>query len=90
MPHHLHIGINGAGSIAHSVPSNRVEVYGSRGVLIVDIAGEKMLRAEYPHGILKELPLWDDESKKWEVELDFVRAVRGERPPEPRFEHGVA
>lgn len=76
--------------IAHSAPTDRVEVYGSKGVLIYDIAGEKVLLAEYPHGILKELPLLDDESKRWEVELDFVRAVRGERPPEPGFEDGVA
>jgi predicted dehydrogenase len=76
--------------IAHAASSDRIEVYGSKGTLIYDMGSDVLLAAEFPQGSLKEMPLSDDESSGWEVELDFVRAVRGERPPEPSFEDGVA
>jgi len=76
--------------LAHLAPSNRVEVYGCHGTILYDLAGERIYTARTSDESLKELPLSDDESREWTVELDFIRAVRGERDPEPSFEDGVA
>lgn len=75
---------------AHAAPSDRIEMYGAEGTLVYEIEADRVLGAKYPGDPLKELPLSDDESNGWEVELDFIRAVRGERAPEPSFEDGVA
>lgn len=76
--------------IAHCAPKDRVEVYGTKGTLVYDIAGERILMASLNDESLKELPLGDDEKREWAVELGFIQAVRGERDPEPSFEDGIA
>lgn len=76
--------------IAHAAPTDRIEVYGSEGTLIYDFVTETIQGVRKDQGDLKELAVLDDESCGWEVELDFVRAVRGEKPPQPSFEDGVA
>ncbi len=76
--------------IAHAAPTDRIEIYGSQGTLVYEIDSERILGARLGEGSLKELALPDDESKGWEVELDFIRVLRGEKAPEPSFEDGVA
>ncbi|KXK29174.1 MAG: Gfo/Idh/MocA family oxidoreductase [Candidatus Omnitrophica bacterium] len=76
--------------IAHAAGGDRIEVYGSEGTLVYDIDNECLLGARLDERTLKELPLSDDESRGWEVELDFIRVVRGEKEPDPSFEDGVA
>ena len=76
--------------LAHCPPKNGVEIYGCHGTLVYDFVEEKILTAQLNESSLKELPLTDDESKVWEVERNFIRAVRGEIQPEPCFEDGVA
>lgn len=76
--------------IAHAAPTDRMEVYGSKGTLVYEMNPERILGARLNEGGLKELALPDDESRGWEVELDFIRVLRGEKAPEPSFEDGVA
>jgi predicted dehydrogenase len=76
--------------IAHAAPSDRIEVYGSKGALVYEMDPERILGTRLGEGGLKELALPDDESRGWEVELDFIRVLRGEQAPDPSFEDGVA
>jgi predicted dehydrogenase len=76
--------------IAHCPPGDRVEVYGCHGTLLYDLVAERIYSAQLEDETLKELPLPDDERREWEVEKDFIRAIRGEAPPEPSFADGVA
>lgn len=76
--------------IAHAAPTDRIEIYGSQGTLVYDIDQDLLLGSRLGEGGLKEMALPDDESKGWEVELDFIRVLRGEKAPEPSFEDGVA
>ncbi len=76
--------------IAYAAPTDRIEVYGSEGTLVYEMDPERILGARLGEGGLKELALPDDESRGWEVELDFIRVLRGEKAPEPSFEDGVA
>lgn len=76
--------------ISHAAPSDRIEMYGSQGTLLYDVDADRVWGARVGEGSLKELALPDDESKGWEVELDFIRVLRGEKAPEPSFEDGVA
>lgn len=75
--------------LAHLAPKNCVEIYGCHGTIVYDFVEEKILTAQLGESSLKEMALSDDQSKVWEVELDFIRAVRGEAQPEPSFEDGV-
>jgi predicted dehydrogenase len=76
--------------LAHCAPTDRVEVYGCHGTILYDLVAEKIYSAQLEDDSLKELPLPDDERRDWEVESDFIRAIRGEKDPEPSFEDGVA
>jgi predicted dehydrogenase len=76
--------------LAHLAPSDRMEVYGCHGTLVYDFKADRILLGRMEDEALKEVPIPDDEWRMWEVELDFIRAVRGEAPPWPSFEDGVA
>ncbi len=76
--------------LAHCAPKNCVEIYGCHGTIVYDFVEEKILTTQLGESALKEMALLDDESKVWEVENDFIRAVRGEGQPEPSFEDGLA
>lgn len=76
--------------IAHAGGGDRIEVYGSAGTLVYDIDNDRLLGAGLDEGTLKEITLPDDESKGWEVEMDFIRVVRGQMDPSPSFDDGVA
>lgn len=76
--------------LAHAAPNHSVEVYGCHGTIVYDLIAERVLTAQLGESGLKELALSDDECRGWEVEQDFIRAVRGEKAPEPSFEDGVA
>ena len=76
--------------ISHCAPKDRVEVYGSKGTLVYEITSEKIFMATLADSELKQVTPPEEETRDWEVELDFIRAIRGEKDPEPSFEDGVA
>jgi predicted dehydrogenase len=57
-----------------------VALYGSRGTLIYDLARDEIRGARRSDESLKPLPIPESMRGGWQVEADFVAAIRGERP----------
>lgn len=68
-----------SGVARHNLETS-VELYGSRGTLVYDLATDEIrgTRRESPE--LAPLPIPDDLRGGWRVEADFIDAIRGERP----------
>jgi predicted dehydrogenase len=75
-----------------------IHLYGSEGVLHYDLTGERIFAASRRHGTsaggretLQEIPIPSDKAREWQVEADFVSAIRGGEPIRfTNFATGVA
>lgn len=76
--------------VAANAPPNRIELYGTGGTLIYDLATDEIRGARASEAGLRLIPIPPAERREWSVEADFIRAVREGGPVEPSFEDGVA
>lgn len=76
--------------VAACPPGDRLEVYGSEGVLVYDFSTDDILHGAAGGG-LRRVDVPEGERGGWTVERDFIHAVRHpEDPrPHPRFGDGV-
>jgi len=67
-----------------------VALYGSEGTLIYDLLRDEIRAARRTDALLQHFPIPDELRCGWQVEADFVAAIRGERPvTHTNFETGV-
>ncbi len=59
--------------------SNEVLIYGDTGVLRIDLA-RQVIELGGPGGPWAPVEIRDDERAEWTAEIDFIAAIRGERP----------
>ena len=64
---------------AHHAGSMRIEAYGSEGTLIYDLDTDKIVGASRADSELAEIPIPREQIGRWQVEDDFVAAIRGQR-----------
>ncbi len=57
-----------------------VALYGSEGTLIYDLLRDEIRGARRQDAALQPLPIPDSLRGDWQVEADFIAAIRGERP----------
>jgi predicted dehydrogenase len=57
-----------------------VEAYGSGGMFKYDLAGGQLLGAQSESEDLHEIVVPPERQGSWQVEADFVAAVRGKKP----------
>ncbi len=57
-----------------------VALYGSEGTLIYDLLRDEIRGARRQDSELKPMPIPDSMRGGWQVEADFIAAIRGERP----------
>ncbi len=74
------IGVYRLSGVVRHNPTMAIELYGSRGTLIYDLAADTLRGARKDESELRPLPIPDDLRGGWSVEPDFVAAARGERP----------
>lgn len=60
--------------------SPRIEAYGSGGTLVYNLESDAICTARASDASLRELPIAQDKLGRWQVEEDFIAAIRGERP----------
>ncbi|MGD9645431.1 MAG: Gfo/Idh/MocA family protein [Pirellulales bacterium] len=65
---------------AHHGGGMRIEAFGSAGTLIYDLETDKILGATRQDAELSEIQIRPEQVRRWQVEADFVAAIRGERP----------
>jgi predicted dehydrogenase len=70
-------------------PAQRLEMYGSDGTLVWDVGEQQLYGAQTGQAGLPALPIPDDLRGKWQVEADFVAAIRQGRAVWPTFEDGL-
>ena len=64
---------------AHHAGNMRIEAYGSHGTLIYDLGTDQLLGASSTDQELAQMPIPPDLLGRWQVEEDFVAAIRGQR-----------
>lgn len=72
-PGQIHLTISGA--VRHP-PADRVEIYGDRGTLTVDLSNDEVRGARVGEKVLKRLPIPKALQRAWTVEADFIEAIR--------------
>jgi predicted dehydrogenase len=79
-----------SGVVQHPLP-NRFELFGSDGSLIVEMgAGEAAtVRGAKKGQELREIPIRDEERRRWTAEEDFIRAIRQGGEVSPSFTEGL-
>ncbi len=70
---------------ARQAGSLRIEAYGSAGTLVYDLAGDTIHGAQSGDSALAEIPIPAELAGGWNVEADFIAAIREDRPV--RFTH---
>ena len=69
--------------------SMAIALYGSEGTLIYDLLRDEIRGAQRRDEGLRVLPIPDSMRGGWQVEADFIAAIRGERPvTHTDFPHG--
>lgn len=61
-------------------PGPRIELYGSEGTIVYDLKRDEIRGGRRSDAGLQPLPIPDALRGGWQVEADFVAAIRGERP----------
>lgn len=74
------IGVYRLSAVAWHNSSNTIELYGSHGTLIYDLTRDVILGAKANDPELRPIPITEDLRGGWQVEDDFIAAIRGERP----------
>lgn len=62
---------------------DKIELFGSDGTLVYDVAADKLYGARHPQEKLEEMPIPEELQKKWTVEEDFIAAVRASQLGQP-------
>ncbi|MCZ7648681.1 MAG: Gfo/Idh/MocA family oxidoreductase [Planctomycetota bacterium] len=75
-------------SVALQAGENVVEAFGTAGMIRYSLDSHKIWTAKVG-GEYREVPYTDAEARHWEVEQDFVNAIRNGSPVTPSFEEGV-
>jgi predicted dehydrogenase len=73
-------GIFRLSSVVWHDRSMQVAVYGSEGTLIYDLLTDEIRGARRQDAALTLMPIPDSQRGGWQVESDFIAAIRGERP----------
>ncbi|MEO6812179.1 MAG: gfo/Idh/MocA family oxidoreductase, partial [Isosphaeraceae bacterium] len=68
-----------SGVVWHDL-GNTIALYGSAGTLIYDLTRDEIRGAQSHESELHPLPIPDSLRGGWQVEADFIAAIRGERP----------
>ena len=76
-------------SVARFGMDPRLEAYGSEGTLIYKIDTGTILGGKAGDNGLSEIPIPEDEVRKWTVEEDFINAIRGGPQADTSFAAGV-
>jgi predicted dehydrogenase len=72
-PGQLHLTFSGA--VRHA-PLDRVEIYGDRGTLVVELAKDEVFGAKSKEKKLRRLPTPKLLQREWSMEKDFIDAIR--------------
>lgn len=77
--------------IAAHPQTNRFEIYGTDGTLIVEMGQDEsaVIRGGKKGEPLREIPIPADERRVWQAEADFIRAVRHGGSVSPSFLEGL-
>jgi predicted dehydrogenase len=84
-----------SGVARHGAEANAIEIFGSDGTIRylagTDAPGSgRILAARNGESQLRDIPIADDEARRWTVEADFIAAVRSrKKDPEPSFKDGL-
>lgn len=78
--------------VAPQAPGDRMEVYGTEGTLVYDFENESISMGNRSAKSLEEIKIPEELQQGWQVEEDFIAAVRshGGVRPSPSFEEGLA
>lgn len=101
VPDHVHVmtqlesGVRGLyhfSGVSILGPRQQIQLYGSRGTIKVEFEPEeRVLLGRHSDQELKPIDVPDELTGKWQVEEDFIAAIRGERPVTlTDFDSGVA
>lgn len=74
--------------VTHHPQTDRFEIHGSEGTLIVNVARAEILGARRGED-LRPIPIPPDEVRMWSAEADFVRAIRDGGAVSPDFTEGL-
>lgn len=74
------VGVYRLSGVVYHGPGLGVALYGSEGTIVYDLTRDEILGARRGEPGLRPLPIPDDLRGGWQVEADFVAAIRGERP----------
>ena len=72
------IGTYRLSGVVHHGGGLKVELYGSRGTLVYDLANEIILGAKRNEANLEVLAIPDELRGRWQVEAEFIASIRGE------------
>lgn len=73
-------GMYRVSGVVHHGPGMGVALYGSEGTLVYDLTRDEVRGARRTDAALEPMPIPPDLRGGWQVESDFVAAIRGERP----------
>jgi predicted dehydrogenase len=73
-------GVYRLSGVLHHAPGMGVALYGAEGTLIYDLTHDEIRGARRAEAALEPLPIPARLRGGWQVESDFIAAVRGERP----------
>jgi predicted dehydrogenase len=74
------IGVYRLSGVVYHGPGLGVTLYGSEGTLVYDLTRDEILGARRGDPALEPLPIPPKLRGGWQVEDDFIAAIRGERP----------
>ena len=74
------VGVYRLSGVVHHGPGVGVVLYGSEGTIAYDLTRDVVSGARRGEPVLEPLPIPDALRGGWQVEADFVAAIRGERP----------
>jgi predicted dehydrogenase len=64
---------------AHHAGGSRIEAYGTQGTLVYDLESDTILGAPASSQALTQMSVPPDQLGRWQVEEEFVAAIRGQR-----------
>ena len=73
-------GVYRLSGVLHHAPGMGVALYGSAGTLVYDLTRDEIRGARRADASLELLPIPTHLRGGWQVESDFIAAIRGERP----------
>lgn len=69
--------------VSRYAPGDNIQLYGSEGTLLYDVAADKLYGARYPQPKLEEMAIPPESERTWTVEQDFINAVRAAQQGQP-------